>query len=336
MQFEISMTFDGEEKTELAKSRRLLASTATWHQNYTNSDHTQKPSNARPTQLNANIEQTTAATDAKVAIVFADRMTEPFVGNNQILFDDSCSIMVRIRHDKQTSRLWLRCHIKEYACLQKPAFTPRSGRIVGGIWRMYRLPSGSAKRYLAAAAALVLPALVVLWLGIRGSPPQSARDFEECVEQVEAKLPSIDQRGALRTDCNARFAGRRKAGGGYTYYDFMQDRKFDIVGPNPTGEERKEIDRAYMGFLDAQRREAVSAELAKKQNEQLHADMESARQPVGPPMELTPTNLPPIAAKRPVDRSKSTRCEDGSLSCSWAKLSAVVKNAFASSSKTKP
>jgi hypothetical protein len=24
-------------------------------------------------------------------------------------------------------------------------------------------------------------------------------------------------------------------------------------------------------------------------------------------------------------------CEDGSLSCSWAKLSAVVKNAFASS-----
>ncbi len=42
------------------------------------------------------------------------------------------------------------------------------------------------------------------------------------------------------------------------------------------------------------------------------------------------------AAKRPVDRSKSTRCEDGSLSCSWAKFSAIVKNAFASSSKTKP
>jgi hypothetical protein len=64
-----------DEKTELAKSRRVLASTATWHQNYTNSGHTQKPSNARPTQLNANIEQTIAATDAKVAIVFADRMT---------------------------------------------------------------------------------------------------------------------------------------------------------------------------------------------------------------------------------------------------------------------
>jgi hypothetical protein len=117
---------------------------------------------------------------------------------------------------------------------------------------MYRLPSGSAKRYLAAAVALVLLALVVLWLGIRGSSPQSARDFEECVEQVQAKSLSNDQRGALMTDCNARFAGRRKAGGGYAYYDFMQDRKFDIVGPNPTAEERKEIDRAYMGFLDAQ------------------------------------------------------------------------------------
>jgi len=201
---------------------------------------------------------------------------------------------------------------------------------------MYRLPSGGAKTYLLTAGALVLLALVVLWLGIRGSPPQSAQDFEECVEQVQAKAPSNDGRGALTTECSARFAGRRKAGGGYTYYDFMQDRNFDIAGPNPTAEERKEIDRAYMGFLDAQRREAVSAELAKRQNEQLRADLESARQPIGPPMVLTPTNSTPTATKRPVDRLKSTRCEEGSLSCSWAKFSAVVKNAFASSSRTKP
>jgi mannose/fructose-specific phosphotransferase system component IIA len=75
MQFEIIMTVDGEEETELAKGRRSLAKTATWHQNHSNSGHIQKPSNARPTQLNANIEQATAATDAKVAIVFVDRMT---------------------------------------------------------------------------------------------------------------------------------------------------------------------------------------------------------------------------------------------------------------------
>ena len=201
---------------------------------------------------------------------------------------------------------------------------------------MYRLPSGGAKKYLVRAVALVLLALVVLWLGYRVSSPQSARDFEECVEQVQAKPPSNGEGGALLTDCNAGFAGRQKVGGGYTYYDFMQDRNFDIAGPNPTAEERKQIDREYMGFLDAQRREAVSAEFAKRQNEQLRADMERAHQPAGPPMVLTPRDALPLPAKRPVDRSKPTRCEDGSLSCGWAKLSAVVKNAFASSSKTKP
>ena len=201
---------------------------------------------------------------------------------------------------------------------------------------MYRFPSGGAKKRLVTSIALALLALVVWWLGFRGSPSQLARDFEECVEQVQATPPSNDERGALMTDCNARFAGRRKAGGGYTYYDFMQDRNFDTAGPNPTAEERKRIDHEYMAFLDAQRREAISAELAKRQNEQLQAELERARPSVGPPMVLTPTNPPSSAAKRPVDRSKSTRCEDGSLTCSWAKFSAVVKNAFASSSKTKP
>jgi hypothetical protein len=84
-----------------------------------------------------------------------------------------------------------------------------------------------------------------------------------------------------------------------------------------------------------QRREAISAELAKRQNKQLQADLERARQAAVPPMVLTP-NSPPTATKRPVDRSKSTRCEDGSLSCSWAKFSAAVKNAFVSSSRTSP
>ena len=147
---------------------------------------------------------------------------------------------------------------------------------------MYRFPSGGAKKRLVTSIAPALLALVVWWLGFRGSPSQLARDFEECVEQVQANSPSNDERGALMTDCNARFAGRRKAGGGYTYYDFMQDRNFDTAGPNPTAEERKRIDHEYMAFLDAQRREAISAELAKRQNEQLQADLESARPPVGP------------------------------------------------------
>jgi hypothetical protein len=198
---------------------------------------------------------------------------------------------------------------------------------------MHRLLNIGVERRLVMHVAWALLALVVLWLGFRESELQLASDFEECVEQVQAKRPSNEERVALMTDCNVRFAGRRKAGGGYSYFDFMQGRTFDIAGPNPTAEEHKQIDRAYMAFLDAQRREAILAELAKRQNERLRADVENMGQPVGPPIELTPKNP---ATKRPIDRSKSTRCEDGPLTCSWVKFSAAVKNAFASSSGTKP
>ena len=196
---------------------------------------------------------------------------------------------------------------------------------------MYRLLDGGIERWLVAFVVLASLALASWWLDSDATSPQSASDFEECVEQVQARANAApnDERGRSVTECNARFAGRRKPGGGYTYYDFMQNRNFDIAGPNPTAEERKQIDREYMNFLDAQRREDMSAELARRQNEQLQANMESARQPVGPPMILLPR-------KRPIDRSKPDRCEDASLSCSWAKFSAVVKNAFASSPKKRP
>src|SRR5258708_14330120 len=123
---------------------------------------------------------------------------------------------------------------------------------------MYRW-SGGAESSLVPAVALVLLALVVLWLSLGGAPPQSARDFEACVEQVQAKRPSNDERGALITACGARFAGRRKAGGGYTYYDFMPDRQFDIAGSNPTGDAPKRIEPAYMDFPHAPRLERAQA-----------------------------------------------------------------------------
>ena len=207
---------------------------------------------------------------------------------------------------------------------------------------MVGLSSGAAKRYQLGFIALIVFALIAVAFSLRGSALESARDFEECVEAVGAN-PSLNQpspplnaeRDGAK-DCNARFAGRRKPDGGYTYYDFMQGRNFDIAGPNPTPEERDWIDREYIGFLDSQRRETVSAELAANQNEQLRADLERERQPVGPPLILTPRNTSFLASKQPADRSKSKRCEDNSLVCGWSKLSAVVKNAFASSSRTKP
>jgi hypothetical protein len=202
---------------------------------------------------------------------------------------------------------------------------------------MIRLSYGDAKTRLAASG-LVLLALVavVVWLSLRGPGLESARDFEECVEALQASPGLDEERGGPMADCNVRFAGRRKPGGGYSYYDFMQGRNFDIAGPNPTAEERRQIDREYIGFLDIQRRETISAELAKRQNEELRADLERMRQPVGPPLVLTHRIASPPAAKRLADRSKSARCEENSLACGLSKLSAVVKNAFASSSRAKP
>ncbi len=74
-------------------------------------------------------------------------------------------------------------------------------------------------------------------------------DFEACADPAEKAKTKEDKTAAL-AECNAKFAGRRKPGGGYTYYDFMQDRTFDIAGPNPTSEEQKKIDEQYTVYLE--------------------------------------------------------------------------------------
>jgi hypothetical protein len=200
---------------------------------------------------------------------------------------------------------------------------------------MVGLSVGVAKRYLILFAGVIAVTFVAVAVSFRGSALESARDFEQCVEAIGANSSFTHERGIAMTGCNARFAGRRKPGGGYSYYDFMQGRSFDIAGPNPTAEERKQIDLEYIAFLDAQRQAAVSSKLAKKQDEQLQADLEIAHQPAGPPLILMPKNPSSPVVKRPTGRSKTTRCEDNSLACGWLNLSAVVKDAFASS-KTRP
>src|SRR5580698_6683367 len=196
---------------------------------------------------------------------------------------------------------------------------------------MYRVSGHGARNWAVAAIALALLALVGWWLGVRGPGPGLARDFEECVEQVGANPRSTDERGALMTRCYARFAGRRKSGGGYTYYDFMQDRSFDIAGPNPSIEERNYIDREYIGFLDLQHRERVSEALAKQQDQDLRLELEKPHAAVGPPLVLTPKAAPSSVGRRVPDQPKPQRCEDNLLACSWTKLSSAVKDAFASS-----
>jgi hypothetical protein len=197
---------------------------------------------------------------------------------------------------------------------------------------MFHLDYG-VRILLGAVAAAASIALAVAWLLSGGSSPDLARDYEDCVERMQAQsLPDEELNSAL-SGCGARFAGRRKPEGGYSYYDFMQDRKFDISGPNPTSEERKAIDREYIGYLEGQRREAISEALAKQQNDKLRADIETARQPAGAPLSLVPGNVPlPVPRRVAEQRGRAQRCAaEESLSCTISKLSTAVKDAFASS-----
>jgi hypothetical protein len=155
----------------------------------------------------------------------------------------------------------------------------------------------------------------------------------------KAQNKSKEERATLDIQCGAQFAGRRKPGGGYTYHDFMQNRHFDIAGPNPSPEEHKNIDQEYTGYLEAQRREVLATAFAKKQSD-LQANLEKAQQQptgtiprVGAPLVITPTDVPAPTAKKTLSRARAGRCEEGSLSCSWSKFSATLKDAFGSAPK---
>ena len=146
-------------------------------------------------------------------------------------------------------------------------------------------------------------------------------DFEECADAAEKAATKAEKTSAL-ADCNAKFAGRRKTGGGYTYYDFLQDRTFDIAGPNPTPEEQKKIDESYTAYLANQRRSTVVADaLARQQQEQQIQQValrtEVARVPV--PVERPKVQQP--VAGDPRARPKGAPCTKGSFSCEWPRLS---------------
>jgi len=152
-------------------------------------------------------------------------------------------------------------------------------------------------------------------------------DFEACADAAEKATTKSEKTAAL-ADCNAKFAGRRKAGGGYSYYDFLQDRTFDIAGPNPTPEEQKKIDESYTAYLANQRRSNEAAQAtARQQREQQEQQVqqlqrvalrtEVERVPV--PVERPKVQQATIGDARP--RPKGAPCTKGSFSCEWPRLS---------------
>jgi hypothetical protein len=146
-------------------------------------------------------------------------------------------------------------------------------------------------------------------------------DFEECAESAERTATSKEMRASLISECDAKFAGRRKPGGGYTYYDFMQNRHFDIAGPNPTPEELKQIDQQYTEFLDRRRQEGiVAAAFTQQQKQQAEEDLAKEMQATPSPIRV------PIPVSRPQARANAANCQDHLLSCSWSNFAAKIQN----------
>jgi hypothetical protein len=151
----------------------------------------------------------------------------------------------------------------------------------------------------------------------RGAPA----DFESCADAAE-KAKSKELKTTALAECNAKFAGRRKPGGGYTYYDFMQDRTFDIAGPNPTPEEQKRIDQQYTAYLENQRRSTIAAAFTAKQ-----AQQQESQQRVQQVALRTEAEKIPVPVASPVKhaaRIKASNCAKNAFSCEWPRLSQSI------------
>jgi hypothetical protein len=155
-------------------------------------------------------------------------------------------------------------------------------------------------------------------------------DFEECADKAE-KATNKEERTSLLTECNAKFAGRRKPGGGYSYFDFMQNRSFDIAGPNPTAEEQKKIDEHYTEFLDRERRNSIAAAFSAKQHQQQQLQQKvslKSESDKTPPTTTTTASIakPPPASSGDLRARARTSCPRGSFSCEWPRLSEGIKD----------
>ena len=149
-------------------------------------------------------------------------------------------------------------------------------------------------------------------------------DFEECADAAE-KAATKEARSSALSECNAKFAGRRKPGGGYTYFDFMQNRSFDIAGPNPTPEEQRQIDEQYTAYLDRERRNSIAAALTAKQVQVQQVQQASFRNEKVPVPAEAP-NKPQAAVSDIRTRMKAPNCARHSFSCEWPRLSEGIKD----------
>jgi hypothetical protein len=137
---------------------------------------------------------------------------------------------------------------------------------------MRLLISAALAAVVVSAMSGTLPASAQWW------NPLAPSDFEECTERAAKEAKTSEALNILLESCRAKFAGRRKPGGGYTFLDARQNRSFPIAGPNPTPAETKYFDEQYSVFLKDQQAAATAYAERSKQLQQLEAERQRARQ----------------------------------------------------------
>lgn len=176
---------------------------------------------------------------------------------------------------------------------------------------------------LLAAACLVLGASYAQAQWWSRAPA----DFEECADKAE-KAATKEEKKSQLTECNAKFAGRRKPGGGYTYFDFMQNRSFDIAGPNPTPEEQKKIDQQYTVYLDRERESRNAAAATAQQQLLQPASLRSEKVPLpveAPNKPAATTGAVAATTNSVRPRLKAASCPRQTFSCEWPRLSEGIQ-----------
>jgi hypothetical protein len=132
----------------------------------------------------------------------------------------------------------------------------------GRISLISKLGLGIGAAVLIVATAAITATVMSRW------NPFPAQDYEDCAARSAKDAKSKDALSVLLSICSTEFKGRRKAVGGYTYYDRCLDRVFDIKGPNPTTDEQKDMREECLAYLDAQAQIAAEDRESERKAEQ--------------------------------------------------------------------
>jgi hypothetical protein len=136
-----------------------------------------------------------------------------------------------------------------------------------------------ARTVLGIAVLLVATAAVSALVASKWSlfPPT---DYEDCAARAAKDAKSKDALSVLLSLCGSEFKGRRKPGGGFTYYDSCQHNAIDIKGPNPTPAELNDIEQQCLSYVETQEKieveeERRAAELAEQKRKVQQAAQEA-------------------------------------------------------------